>query len=55
MTYELAEAALKHLAAARTILGQREHPALTEIEIADAMRLLESIKRLMNEAKNGVD
>jgi hypothetical protein len=51
----MADDALRHLEAARTMLDKREHPALTAIEIADAMRYLETIKRLMSEAKNGVE
>lgn len=43
----------------RLLRSARSHikgnPLHCELDIADAMRLIEQIQRLMNEAKNGID
>ncbi len=54
-TIELATGALSLLEDAREKVGKRDHPALIALDIADAMRYLSDIKRLMAEARNGVD
>jgi hypothetical protein len=54
-TIELADAALGLLEDARSKAEKRDHPALIQLDIADAMRYLADIKRLMVEAKVGVD
>jgi hypothetical protein len=40
---------------ARAKVDKRDHPALIALDIADAMRYLADIKRLMVEAKIGVE
>jgi len=40
---------------ARTKVTKREHPMLVQLDLADAMRYAESIKRLMVEAGIGVE
>ena len=52
-TIKSAESALQLLQSARDHL--RRNPLHSEMDIADAMRMLEQIRRLMNEAKNGID
>lgn len=54
-TIELAAAALDLLNDARTKVERRDHPALIALDIADAMRYLADIKRLMVEARIGVE
>lgn len=54
-TIELATAAIDLLSDARIKLDKRDHPALIALDIADAMRYITDIKRIMAEAKNGVD
>jgi len=40
---------------ARAKVTKREHPMLVQLDLADAMRYAESIKRLMIEAGIGVE
>ena len=54
-TIELASAALHLLDDARAKVEKRDHPALIALDIADAMRYLADIKRLMVEARIGID
>jgi hypothetical protein len=54
-TIELATAAIELLNDARAKVDRRDHPALISLDIADAMRYLADIKRLMVEAKVGVE
>lgn len=54
-TIELADDALSLLEEAREKIGKRDHPALVALDIADAMRYLTDIKRLMAEAKIGIE
>lgn len=52
-TIKSAEEAQRLLKSARARI--KSNPLHCELDIADAMRLLEQIQRLMNEAKNGID
>ena len=54
-TIELADAALSLLHDARAKLDRRDHPALIALDLADAMRYLADIKRILSEARIGVD
>jgi hypothetical protein len=54
-TIDLADAALILLDDARKKAEKRDHPTLIALDIADAMRYLADIKRLMAEARIGVD
>jgi len=54
-TIELASAALGLLDDARAKVEKRDHPALVALDIADAMRYLSDIKRLMVEARIGTE
>jgi hypothetical protein len=54
-TIELADAALNLLHDARAKVDKRDHPALIALDLADAMRYLADIKRLMVEARIGTD
>ena len=54
-TLELADAALSLLDDARAKVEKRDHPALIALDIADAMRYLTDIKRLMTEARIGIE
>jgi hypothetical protein len=54
-TIDLADAALSLLADARAKVSKRDHPALITLDIADAMRYLADIKRIMAEARIGVE
>lgn len=54
-TIELADAALDLLRDARAKVDKRDHPALVALDLADAMRYLADIKRLMVEARIGTD
>jgi hypothetical protein len=54
-TIELADSALSLLHDARAKVDKRDHPALIALDLADAMRYLADIKRLMTEAKIGID
>jgi hypothetical protein len=40
---------------ARTKVDKRDHPMLVQLDLADAMRYLADIKRIMAEARNGVE
>ncbi len=51
----MADAVLSLLDDARDKLTRREHPMLVQLDIADAMRYAETIKRLMIEAGIGVE
>ncbi len=53
LTIDHAEAALQLLDEARSEL--RRNPLLAELKMADAMRALESIRRVMIEARNGAE
>ena len=52
---ELSKAALRLLDDARDKLDRRDHPALTALDIADAMRCFDTIVSLMKDAKIGVE
>jgi hypothetical protein len=54
-TIDLADAALSLLHDARTKLDKGDHKMLTALDIADAMRYLADIKRLMVEARIGIE
>lgn len=54
-TIELADAALGLLQDARAKVDKRDHPALVALDLADAMRYLADIKRLMVEARIGTE
>lgn len=54
-TIELADAALSLLQDARAKLDKRDHPALIALDLADAMRYLSDIKRMMVEARIGTE
>jgi hypothetical protein len=54
-TIDLANAALSLLHDARIKVEKRDHPNLIALDIADAMRYLADIKRVMVEARIGVD
>lgn len=54
-TIELADAALSLLHDARAKLDKRDHPALIALDLADAMRYLSDIKRMMVEARIGTE
>lgn len=54
-TIELADAALSLLHDARSKLDKRDHPALIGLDLADAMRYLADIKRILAEARNGIE
>lgn len=55
MTIEHADAALSLLDDALDKLSRRAHPAETALDITSAARYLEIIKRLMTEAKVGIE
>lgn len=52
-TIEAATEAMRLLDSARRHI--KANPLHCELDIADAMRMLSDIRRLMNEAKNGID
>jgi hypothetical protein len=54
-TIEFADAALSLLHDARRKVDGRDHPMLVQLDLADAMRYLADIKRIMAEARNGID
>jgi hypothetical protein len=54
-TIDFADAALSLLQDARKKVDNREHPMLVQLDLADAMRYLADIKRIMAEARNGVE
>lgn len=54
-TIELADAALDLLQDARAKVDKGDHRMLVALDIADAMRYLADIKRLMVEAKIGIE
>jgi hypothetical protein len=51
----LADAALDLLHDARTKVDKRDHPALIALDLADSMRYLADIKRILTEARIGVE
>lgn len=54
-TIDFADAALDLLSDARAKVDKRDHPTLIALDIADAMRYLADIKRIMAEARNGIE
>jgi hypothetical protein len=54
-TIDLADAALSLLQDARTKVDKRDHPMLVQLDLADAMRYLADIKRIMAEARRAAD
>lgn len=54
-TIEHADAARLLLEDAREKIKRREHPALVQLDIADAMAYLAKIEQLMKDAKEGVE
>src|SRR5262245_40563166 len=54
-TIDHCDAALALLDEARAKLAKRDHPAITALDIADAAYLILDIKRLMTEAKVGIE
>lgn len=54
-TIELADAVLSLLEDARSKVEKRSHPMLVQLDLADAMRYAETIKRLMTEAGIGLE
>ena len=55
LTIDTAKGALDLLYDARSKLDQRDHPALVALDIADAMRCLDTIIGLMKDAKQGIE
>ena len=55
LTIEAAQHGITLLQDARSKLDRRDHPALTALDIADAMRCFDTIVSLMKDAKIGVE